>query len=93
VAQQNIRYHLVFFGEVQGVGFRFTSRTMAVQRRITGWVRNTDGGQVEITAEGDPGDLKDFVGELKGCFSDYITGCEVNESQATGEFTRFDIHL
>ena len=41
-------------GRVQGVGFRYSAIHEAKRLGITGWVRNTDGGNVEIWAEGTP---------------------------------------
>jgi acylphosphatase len=41
-------------GHVQGVGFRYSAYREAARLRITGWVRNTSGGDVEVWAEGTP---------------------------------------
>ena len=41
-------------GRVQGVGFRYSAIREAERLGITGWVRNTAGGKVEIWAEGPP---------------------------------------
>lgn len=39
-------------GRVQGVGFRWFVEREAAQLGITGWVRNCDGGDVEVMATG-----------------------------------------
>ncbi len=39
-------------GAVQGVGFRWWTRSQALELGLTGWARNTDDGRVEIVAEG-----------------------------------------
>lgn len=36
------RVHVVFEGRVQGVGFRWTARSVATDLGLTGWVRNED---------------------------------------------------
>ena len=36
------RVHVVFEGRVQGVGFRWTARSVATELGLTGWVRNED---------------------------------------------------
>ena len=36
------RVHVVFEGRVQGVGFRWTARSIATELGLTGWVRNED---------------------------------------------------
>lgn len=39
-------------GRVQGVGFRDWVRNLAVDRNLTGWVRNCRAGHVEILLHG-----------------------------------------
>ncbi len=39
-------------GRVQGVGFRFAAVDEARRLGLTGWVRNTHAGDVELVAEG-----------------------------------------
>ncbi|KAI4247451.1 MAG: hypothetical protein L6R40_001399 [Gallowayella cf. fulva] len=40
-------------GEVQGVNFRSFTQSKASSYGLTGWVKNTSGGQVEGEAQGD----------------------------------------
>lgn len=47
-----IREHIVFYGRVQGVGFRYRARYVASELGITGWVRNEWDGTVEMEAQG-----------------------------------------
>ena len=51
-------------GMVQGVGFRPLVLRLAGRCRLTGWVRNGDGG-VEIHAEGLPADILAFLDLLE----------------------------
>ncbi len=44
--------HLIITGQVQGVFFRATTQEMAQSLGLTGWVKNTNEGAVEIHAEG-----------------------------------------
>ncbi len=39
-------------GRVQGVGFRYTTRGVAQELGLTGWVRNLLNGAVEVWAQG-----------------------------------------
>ena len=47
-----IRRHLVFYGRVQGVGFRYRARRAAGLYGCTGWVRNEYDGSVTMEIQG-----------------------------------------
>jgi acylphosphatase len=51
-------------GRVQGVGFRYFTQHVAVQHGISGWVRNTPDGHVEIEAEGDDQAMRQFESQV-----------------------------
>src|SRR5260370_41547211 len=44
---ESARAHVRLAGRVQGVGFRYAAADEARRRRLTGWVRNLDSGDVE----------------------------------------------
>ena len=46
------RVHLTIRGKVQGVFFRESTRTRAVELGVSGWVRNLEDGSVEALAQG-----------------------------------------
>ena len=46
------RLHLRFTGQVQGVGFRWTSSLVARELGLTGWVRNESDGSVTAEIQG-----------------------------------------
>ena len=48
-----VRYHLRFFGQVQGVGFRIEAYQMAMKLGVTGWIRNNPDGTVEGAFQGE----------------------------------------
>lgn len=58
---QKARVHLHIKGRVQGVGFRFSTVDEARRVRVTGWVRNTYEGDVELVAEGPRDRLQQLV--------------------------------
>ncbi|MDF2909412.1 acylphosphatase [Sporolactobacillus laevolacticus] len=60
-----ISLHLVVEGRVQAVGFRYFTWQTANVYRISGWVRNREDGSVEIAAEGEETDIKQFVKTIK----------------------------
>ena len=55
------RIHLVVRGRVQGVYFRATAQREARQHGLSGWVKNRPDGSVEVVAEGEEDDVKDFL--------------------------------
>lgn len=61
MAGANIR----LYGKVQGVGFRYFAKNMAIMYNIKGWVKNNADGSVEIKAEGSREDLGQFIVKLK----------------------------
>ncbi|HKU57736.1 MAG TPA: acylphosphatase [Gaiellaceae bacterium] len=55
------RRHVVAYGLVQGVGFRFAVERAARSRGVAGWVRNRADGTVEAVFEGRPEDVEALV--------------------------------
>ena len=49
---EKVRKHIIFYGRVQGVGFRYYSVYKARALGLTGWVRNLYDGTVEMEAQG-----------------------------------------
>ena len=47
-----IRKHIVFYGWVQGVGFRYRARHAAELYGCTGWVKNEPDGSVTMEIQG-----------------------------------------
>ena len=58
------RIRLSFEGEVQGVGFRWTSRSVANKLGATGWVRNEWDGSVSMELQGTSDQIARFFGML-----------------------------
>lgn len=48
------RVHLWIAGQVQGVGYRYSTEKQAQLRQLRGWVKNLLDGRVEAVFEGDP---------------------------------------
>ncbi len=57
----NVRAHVFITGNVQGVFFRSNTRSQAVMRQVTGWVRNLPDGRVEAVMEGESDDVKGLI--------------------------------
>jgi len=47
-----IRKHIIFYGDVQGVGFRWRARHAASLHDCTGWCRNEWDGSVTMEIQG-----------------------------------------
>ena len=56
-----MRKRVVVRGNVQGVFFRETTRRLAQQHDVAGWVRNNRDGTVEAVFEGDEDDVERLV--------------------------------
>lgn len=56
-----IRKHIIFYGSVQGVGFRYYSVNKARQLGLTGWVRNLYDGTVEMEVQGEEQAIDELI--------------------------------
>ena len=58
-------FYALVQGRVQGVGFRYSALREAERLKLSGWVRNSADGDVEIWAEGPPETLDLFFAWLR----------------------------
>lgn len=64
--RENLRaLHIIVKGRVQGVGFRYWTRSLARSLKVKGRVRNRADFSVEILAEADTETLGEFIYALK----------------------------
>ena len=61
----NVRWHILFEGEVQFVGFRYTARLLARKHGLSGWVKNLPDGRVEVEIQGPVTGLRRFLIGIK----------------------------
>ena len=73
------RWHILFSGTVQHVGFRYTALYFSKGLYLTGWVRNNPDGSVEMEAQGDIRCLRKFVIKLKSEPHIHITDVAITE--------------
>ncbi len=87
------RRKTVFFsGRVQGVGFRYTAKTVATGFEITGVIRNLPDGRVELVAEGSRAELDAFCAALHGAgLAGFIRDEQILWADAKNEFRGFEI--
>ena len=77
---------------MQGVGFRYTAKTVATGFDVTGVVRNLPDGRVELVAEGAPEELETFRGAIRGAgLAGFIRDESVNWGDAQNEYHGFEI--
>ncbi len=87
------RRKTVFFsGRVQGVGFRYTAKTVATGFEITGTIRNLPDGRVELVVEGSHAELEAFHAALHDAgLAGFIRDEQVIWGDAKNEFRGFEI--
>ncbi len=87
-----VRAHLYISGKVQGVSYRWFTRDIAYELKLTGWVRNLPDGRVEAVFEGDREHIEKAVMECRlGPPGALVRDVEVRwENQLEG-FSDFDI--
>jgi acylphosphatase len=83
--------HLLIKGKVQGVFFRATAKDIADEMAISGWVRNTPDGDVEIIAAGSQQNIDRFVEWCKhGPEKAIVTNVSITQKEDQ-RFERFKI--
>lgn len=87
-----IRMQVFYSGRVQGVGFRYTTRTVATGFELTGVVENLPDGRVKLVAEGQREELEVFRQAIRDAGMEGLIRDEVvSWHPATGEFRGFVI--
>lgn len=86
------RMQVFYSGHVQGVGFRYQARQLATGFEVVGLVRNLADGRVELVAEGDETELREFRRSIReGGLGPLIRDEMEVWSEASGEFRGFTI--
>ena len=64
-----VRKHIIFYGSVQGVGFRWRARNAAEHFSCTGWAKNEWDGTVSMEIQGEEEDIDRVILAIeKGTF-------------------------
>ena len=85
------RSTVYYKGHVQGVGFRYTTHSIARGHQVTGYVQNLPDGRVELVAEGERSEMDAFLSDIRERFSNQIRDERRDVGPATGEFSGFEI--
>jgi len=83
---------VLYSGQVQGVGFRYTVKSVATGFDVTGTVRNLPAGGVELIAEGLQSELEAFRQAIGQSGLDHFIRDEaVSWAEPRSEFRGFEI--
>jgi acylphosphatase len=86
------RIHLVIRGRVQGVYFRASAVREAKRLGLTGWVKNRPDNAVELVAEGEEDQVKDFLAWAQhGPSTARVDKIDTRWRSYTGEFASFTL--
>lgn len=55
---------IIFEGRVQGVGFRYSVKQLAMGFDVIGWIKNQADGSVEMQVMGELDELEEFLQEI-----------------------------
>ena len=79
---------------MQGVGFRYTAESAALELGVTGWVRNLPDGRVEAVCEGPEKKLNELLEKIaSGPMKRFIQQAQTRWEEPTGEFEEFQIRF
>jgi len=86
------RMTILYSGRVQGVGFRYLARAVAMGFEVTGTVRNLPDGRVELVAEGERAELEAFRRAIQDSeLGGLVRHEDASWGAATGLFHGFEI--
>ena len=85
--------HVFYEGRVQGVGFRYTVKSLANEFEVSGWVRNLPDGRVELLAvSADDEELDAYLQEiLDSRLAHHIKGVDVTDAEVPDDLRGFTI--
>ncbi|MGA2621303.1 MAG: acylphosphatase [Thermoguttaceae bacterium] len=87
------RREVYYSGRVQGVGFRYTARSIAQGFAVTGFVKNLRDGRVQIVVEGATTQVQAMLSDIRATMGRYITGVEEISGPPTGRFSNFEVRF
>ncbi len=84
--------HIIVHGYVQGVGFRYYTKSNASRLGVVGWVRNKYDGTVEIWGEGTESRLKSFIQAVRrGPGHGHVDKLDIDWKKPQGNLSCFQV--
>ncbi len=83
--------HIIFSGNVQGIGFRFTAFSAANRYKLTGTVRNLRDGTVEMVVQGATDDIDNCIRDIQREIGNYIRETKIEEIPLDPQYKTFKI--
>ena len=78
------RTHCHFTGRVQGVGFRYTVKNLALCHDVAGYVRNLPDGRVELVVEGPDREIEQLIADVGYKMNGFIKDVSRNTLRRPG---------
>lgn len=89
--EAKVRKQFIFFGDVQGVGFRYRAQYAASACGVTGWVKNEWDGTVILEAQGTEREIKEMLKLIRE--SRYIRISDMNQKELPLEDFEYGFHI
>ena len=87
-----VKVHVLISGRVQGVYFRESTRAVATELGVTGWVRNLRDGRVEVVGEGEEAAVRRLIAWCReGPPGARVSRVNAEWREPTGEFGAFRV--
>ena len=88
---ETIQQRVTFRGRVQGVGFRFTTASVARRFPVQGYVKNLADGSVELVVRGARETVRQLLDDIEKAFEGNITDRTVEDWTGLEQFSGFEI--
>ena len=87
-----VRVNIHYSGRVQGVGFRYTVKSLVTGYDVLGTIRNLPDGRVELVAEGERVELEEFLQAVQDSgLRRHIQDEDIVWEEAQDKFKGFEI--
>ncbi|MFT4639711.1 MAG: acylphosphatase [Verrucomicrobiales bacterium] len=84
---------ILYYGEVQAVGFRYAIAHEAMHYDVKGEVQNCSDGAIRVKVTGDDDEVDDFLKAVReGRFSDNIEEEEIEDIEPLHGMAGFKVH-